>query len=503
MLERPAFTSSTQTNPTHIGDVELDGAPHAVIILPAPHDGLQEHRAAWRAADLELQQLSHELTQHLDALIDGLEGSAAWSEPMQQQPSTSNAAHKESSPRQPKRKKAGIQPLQKDCQAAGPCLPPSRTVKQRKEAPTSIGKGRLQTTASSAVSMDSIMATSPQTQGTGREQAAPTFTSEMFGPHTLLTREHEVELTEIVKDALLLEAVQSDLKAILKRSPSKQEWGKAVGMPDVRAFDDRLQVGQAAKHVMLRQNIRLVHHICRGYQNRGVDYEDLVAAGIKGLLRAVEKFDGKKGVKFSTYAHWWIRQGLLKVIRAQTRVVRLPDHVFAEVVLVRSVRGALREELNQEPSMRQLADKLKMAVPRVSELLAMSIPTTSLDLPSSGTGEEESDALGNTIQDLRDTPDQAMDDTMLHRDLKAFMSQVLRKREYQIFMLRVEQRMSLHDIAVRFKLSGERVRQIEKEALKKLKGKKLMQIAEEYSHKATEADGKLTARSSLGTMRSR
>ena len=139
---------------------------------------------------------------------------------------------------------------------------------------------------------------------------------------TLLTGAQEYELTTHVKDLLKCEEVKEELKQQLGRLPSTQEWAAAVDEPNLQVFLERMEINMSAKRQMINCNQRLVLSIARKYLGRGMDMPDLVAEGITGLIKGVDRFDHTRGFKFSTYAHWWIRQAITRAICEQGRVVR-------------------------------------------------------------------------------------------------------------------------------------------------------------------------------------
>lgn len=164
-----------------------------------------------------------------------------------------------------------------------------------------------------------------------RAPASPRDSMTMFmatlGTNPLLTREHEGRLMAMVSRWHELQRKARELQAALGREPTRAEWAAAAGLGPLELAQQEW-CGQEARMLMAQYNMRLVLHIAKRYVNRGVELPDLVAEGMEGLLRAVDKFDHRRGVKFSTYSHWWVRQAITRAITNQSRVVRLPVHVW-------------------------------------------------------------------------------------------------------------------------------------------------------------------------------
>lgn len=318
----------------------------------------------------------------------------------------------------------------------------------------------------------------------------------------LLSGVSEKELTAIVQDLLFLERVKANLTSILARAPTVDEWARAVGM-EPKTFAARMSAGQAAKAMMLQSNYRLVISVCKKYQNRGIALQDLIAEGVQGLLRGVEKFDADKGFRFSTYAHWWIRQAVTRSLSDQSRTVRLPAHMYELLVRIQAAKQALLEESGQEAGLDRVAEKCGLAVARVREVLEMSRPSGSLDQP---VGDDDgSVSMQDILEDERSTPDEVLDEVMLCRDLSSILDQ-LNEREAGVIRLRFgldgEHEMTLEDIGTHFGVTRERIRQIEAKAVRKLKQKQreLVGILHEYSNGTSETE--MTSRKSQGTNKS-
>lgn len=304
---------------------------------------------------------------------------------------------------------------------------------------------------------------------TASDDAVGAFFKEM-ARYPLLRPGEEVELARQVKFLVEVEVLRDRLGDELGRTPGRADLAKALAMTE-RQFDQKLHRSRTAKRKMIRSNLRLVVSIAKRYLNRGVPFLDLIQEGALGLNRATEKFDPDKGYKFSTYAYWWIRQGITRTIANDARTIRLPIHIVEKLNKLKKAHRELRRELNRNPSEAELAEALKMPLDQLRNLQQVRRRSLSLN---HRVGKGEDTELMELLEDGNtQSPEAKMNEAMLRQEIYTILSDVLTEREKEIISMRygllTGETLTLEEVGGLFNLSRERVRQIQTKAMRKLR----------------------------------
>ena len=302
-------------------------------------------------------------------------------------------------------------------------------------------------------------------------------------------REHQGEVIEddieVDEDELaLIEAEAEDLSKIDLSIPEGigledpvRMYLKEIGKEPLLNSDEEIELAQrmekgdsAAKKRLAEANLRLVVSIAKRYVGRGMQFLDLIQEGNLGLIKAVEKFDYRKGYKFSTYATWWIRQAITRAIADQARTIRIPVHMVETINKLIRVQRQLLQELGREPHPEEIAKEMNLSIDRVREIQKISQEPVSLETPI---GEEEDSHLGDFIQDDQvPVPAEAAAFTLLKEQLNEVLG-TLTDREQKVLRLRFGlddgRQRTLEEVGKEFDVTGERIRQIEAKALRKLR----------------------------------
>ncbi len=292
-----------------------------------------------------------------------------------------------------------------------------------------------------------------------------------IGKVPLLTAEQEIELAQQMEDGMMAERIMEAGGADkVEVKEEEQEAYERVKDLDEKELKNLSLMGNEAKKRLAEANLRLVVSIAKRYVGRGMLFLDLIQEGNLGLIKAVEKFDFRKGFKFSTYATWWIRQAITRAIADQARTIRIPVHMVETINKLIRISRQLLQELGREPVPEEIAKEMGIPVERVREILKISQEPVSLETPI---GEEEDSHLGDFIQDDNvPVPADAAAFTLLKEQLVEVLG-TLTEREQKVLRLRFGlddgRARTLEEVGKEFNVTRERIRQIEAKALRKLR----------------------------------
>ena len=297
--------------------------------------------------------------------------------------------------------------------------------------------------------------------------------SEEDDDETLIIEDDDIEVEEEID----LEKIDLSVPEGVSLEDPVRMYLKEIGKVTLLSSDEEIELAQrmeqgdeVAKQRLAEANLRLVVSIAKRYVGRGMQFLDLIQEGNLGLIKAVEKFDYRKGYKFSTYATWWIRQAITRAIADQARTIRIPVHMVETINKLIRVSRQLLQELGREPTSEEIAEVMELPVERVREILKISQEPVSLETPI---GEEEDSHLGDFIQDENvPVPADAAAFAVLKEELTKVLD-TLTDREQKVLRLRFGlddgRARTLEEVGREFNVTRERIRQIEAKALRKLR----------------------------------
>jgi RNA polymerase primary sigma factor len=288
--------------------------------------------------------------------------------------------------------------------------------------------------------------------------------------YPLLKADEEIDLARKIKYAVDVEKVRKQYLVDLGRPISKAELAQHFNLTE-KQLDHKLYSSRVAKRQMVRSNLRLVVSIAKRYLNRGVPFLDLIQEGALGLHRATEKFDPDKGYKFSTYAYWWIRQGITRSIANDARTIRLPIHVVEKLNKLKRAQRELRRDLGRTPLEDELAKALEISVEQLRYLQQIRRQSLSLN---HRVGKGEDTELLDLLEDQNGkSPEEKISESTMRQEVSEILNSVLTEREKDVISLRygllTSKPCTLEEVGFAFSLSRERVRQIQSKAMRKLR----------------------------------
>ena len=287
---------------------------------------------------------------------------------------------------------------------------------------------------------------------------------QQIGRIPLLTHEQEVFFAQQIQQMMTILAESEKLTVELKRPPTLSEWANQMQLSEQELLQ-QLNEGKKAKQKMMTANLRLVVSIAKQYQRRNLELMDLIQEGTLGLERGVEKFNPALGYKFSTYAYWWIRQGITRAIAQQGRAIRLPIHINEKLNKIKRVQRELSQKLGRIPTSTEIAKTLSWEPSQIREFMLLARQTISLDIR---VGSDKEVQLQDLIEDWRYSSNGYSTDQSLNQEIEVLLANLPQQQQEILtlhFGLIDGHKLSLEQIGQRMGMSRERVRQIEKQAL--------------------------------------
>jgi RNA polymerase nonessential primary-like sigma factor len=289
--------------------------------------------------------------------------------------------------------------------------------------------------------------------------------------YPLLTPSQEISLARLVQLMLGVEQERVNLAQQLNRQPTARELAATFGKTEAEV-ESILHQGERAKQKMVTANLRLVVSVAKKYQNRNLEFLDLIQEGTLGLYRGVEKFDPNQGYKLSTYVYWWIKQAITRAIGEKSRTIRLPGHVVEKLNSFKKVQRELSQLNGRQPTMVEIAESLKVKPEKIREYLQVSKLPVSLEMR---VGDQQDTELSELLASENVSPLEQLNSSLMRQNIKELLA-LLTPMQREVITLRFglenDYQLTLTQIGERLNLSRERIRQLEYKALSILRRQK-------------------------------